>query len=310
MARTIVSVSIGSSARDHEAQVEFLGESFVLRRLGTDGDLRKARALLEQLDGTVDAIGLGGIDVYLGSRTRRYALRDGLRLLEAVKKTPVVDGSGLKDTLERETVRFLVKDGRVPLSGRKTLMVCAMDRWGMAQALVEAGAKVVFGDMIFALGVDKPILTLEELGSYADRLLPEISRLPISMVYPTGKQQSEIRPDELTAPYYAEAEILAGDFHFIRRRMPDRLEGKTVLTNTVTRQDLDELARRGVRWLVTTTPELSGRSFGTNVLEAALLVLSGKRPDEVKPEDYLELIRRLQLEPRIVELSALAQERT
>ncbi|MEW6281393.1 MAG: quinate 5-dehydrogenase, partial [Candidatus Eremiobacterota bacterium] len=286
MRRTVVSVSLGSSDRDHEVEVNLLGQPFTLRRMGTDGDLRRARSLLQELDGQVDAIGLGGLDVYLCTRSKRYALRDGLRLLEAVKRTPVVDGSGLKDTLERETVRFLVQDGRVPLTGRKVLMVCAMDRFGMAQALVEAGARVVFGDLIFALSVDKPLLSLDELEDYADRLLPEIARLPISMVYPVGKKQAEIRPDTLTAPYYAEAEVLAGDFHFIRRRMPERLDGKTVLTNTTTRADLEELSRRGVRWLVTTTPEFQGRTFGTNVLEAALLILSGKPPTEVGPQDY------------------------
>ncbi|MCE7871039.1 quinate 5-dehydrogenase, partial [bacterium CPR1] len=137
------------------------------------------------------------------------------------------------------------------------------------------------------------ITSLEELESYARKLLPEICKLPISLVYPIGKKQSEIRPDSLTGPYYQEAEVLAGDFHFIRRRMPDRLEGKTVLTNTVTARDVQELHNRGVHWLVTTTPELSGRSFGTNVLEAALVALGG---------DYAELTTRLGLKPRVVDL--------
>ncbi len=291
--RRIVSVSLGSSERDHEAETEFLGQRFWLRRVGTDGDLDRARSLLEELDGTVDAIGLGGVDVYLRTRQETYTLRDGLRLMQVVKKTPVVDGSGLKDTLERSAVEWLVSDGQVPLAGRKTLMVCALDRFGMAEALLKAGARVVFGDMIFTLGVNKPITSLEELESYARKLLPEICKLPISLVYPIGKKQSEIRPDSLTGPYYQEAEVLAGDFHFIRRRMPDRLEGKTVLTNTVTARDVQELHNRGVHWLVTTTPELSGRSFGTNVLEAALVALGG---------DYAELTTRLGLKPRVVDL--------
>lgn len=301
--RTIVSVSLGSSARDHEVEAELLGEIFRIRRVGTDGDLRKAREILGALDGTVDAIGLGGLDIYLYSRDQRYALRDGERMMACVKTTPVVDGSGLKNTLERETVRFLTQDGRIPLRGRKVLMVCAMDRFGMAEALEEAGARVVYGDLIFTLGVDKPLKSLDELADHANRLLPEVARMPISMIYPVGRSQGRIEPDELTRPYYEEAEILAGDFHFIRRRMPDSLPGKVVLTNTVTAQDLEELRRRGVAWLVTTTPEFQGRSFGTNVLEAVLLTILGKRWEEVRPEDYLDLIRRLDLKPRLVELN-------
>ncbi|MBV9737705.1 MAG: quinate 5-dehydrogenase, partial [Candidatus Eremiobacteraeota bacterium] len=144
--KKVVSVSLGSSSRDHRAEVELLGEQFDISRIGTDGKLEVAVQKLHELDGKVDAIGLGGIDVYLYAGTKRYALRDGLRLLQSVKKTPVVDGSGLKNTLEREAVTFLQEDLHVDLRGRKVLMVSALDRFGMAQALVDAGADVLFGD--------------------------------------------------------------------------------------------------------------------------------------------------------------------
>ncbi|MFA5504937.1 MAG: quinate 5-dehydrogenase [Vulcanimicrobiota bacterium] len=298
--KTVVSVSLGSSSRDHESRIELLGETVHLSRRGVDGRFKRAVELLQELDGAVDAIGLGGIDIYLKSRSQTFELRDGVRLRDTVQKTPVVDGSGLKNTLERETVRHLQESGTVPLAGKKVLMVCAMDRFGMAEALDEVGANTVYGDMIFNLNLDKPILTLDELEERASKLLPEICKLPISMVYPTGKKQDLIEPTELTAPYFQEAEIIAGDFHIIRRRLPERLEGKGVLTNTVTENDAEELRKRGVAWLVTTTPELDGRSFGTNVLEAALLAHLGKTWDEVIPEDYLALIREAGLLPRVV----------
>lgn len=296
----MVSVSLGSSKRDHQSQIEILGHTITLSRRGVDGQFGKAVELLSELDGKVDAIGLGGIDIYLKSRDRTYELRDGARLRAVVKSTPVVDGSGLKDTLEREAVSYLHQSGEVQLSRRKVLMVCAMDRFGMAEALEEVGANTVYGDMIFSLGLDKPILTLEELDERASRILPEICKLPISMVYPTGKKQEVIEPSELTAPYFAEAEIIAGDFHIMRRRLPDNLSGKGILTNTVTPSDLNELKKRDLSWVATTTPEMEGRSYGTNVLEAALLAVLGKSWDETQPTDYLDLIHESSLRPRIV----------
>ena len=107
MAKRVVSVSLGSSRRDAAAEVELLGERVLLERRGTDGDFQRALCLIQELDGKVDAIGLGGIDLYLFAGGRRYAIRDALRLKEAAKKTPVVDGSGLKHTLERRAVREL-----------------------------------------------------------------------------------------------------------------------------------------------------------------------------------------------------------
>ncbi|MDQ6780957.1 MAG: quinate 5-dehydrogenase, partial [Candidatus Eremiobacteraeota bacterium] len=134
----IVSVSLGSSTRDHRVVVHWLGEDLDIQRIGFDGSLDKAIAKLHELDGHVDAIGLGGIDVYLYAGTKRYALRDGLRMLDAVKRTPVVDGSGLKNTLERETIEYLQREGIIDFHGLPVLMVSALDRFGMAQALVQA----------------------------------------------------------------------------------------------------------------------------------------------------------------------------
>lgn len=300
--KTVVSVSLGSSTRDHQGQFEIMGQKVQLSRRGVDGQFKRALALLQELDGTVDAIGLGGIDIYLKSRSETYVLRDGQRLRDAVKQTPVVDGSGLKNTLERETVRQLAAHPELGLKGKKVLLVCAMDRFGMAEALEEAGANTVYGDMIFSLGLDKPILSLDELEERARKLLPEIVKLPISMVYPTGKKQEVIEPDELTRPYFEEAEVIAGDFHIMRRRLPDSLQGKGVLTNTVTSADVEELRKRGVAWLVTTTPEIDGRSYGTNVLEAALLAILGKSWEEVTPQDYLELMHQSGLQSRVQRL--------
>ena len=301
--KKIVSVSLGSSSRDHQANVELLGEQFDISRVGTDGSLDNAIAKLKELDGTVDAIGLGGIDVYLYAGTDRYALRDGLRLLDAVKQTPVVDGSGLKNTLERQAVAFLRTSLGIKLRGQRVLMVSALDRFGMAQALVEAGADVIFGDFIFALDLDRPVRGLAEFEEMARRYLPDACKLPFQFFYPTGKKQDRA-PQPKYPEYYEDADVIAGDYHFMRQFMPDRLDGKTILTNTVTAGDIEFLRERGIARLVTTTPDFGGRSFGTNVVEAALVAMLGKTWAEVTEADYLRLLRELDLKPRVIEFQA------
>jgi hypothetical protein len=303
--KSVVSVSLGSSSRDHRSRAEFLGQRFDIQRIGTDGSIDRALEKLHELDGKVDAIGLGGIDVYLYAGTKRYALRDGLRLLAAVKQTPVVDGSGLKNTLEREAVRFLRDELGIELRGRKVLMVSALDRFGMAQALVDAGADVLFGDFIFALDLDKPVRGLAEFEALAEKYLPDVCKLPFQFFYPTGKKQDR-PPQPKYLEYYAEAEIIAGDFHFMRQFMPDRLDGKIVLTNTLTEGDVDDLRKRNVRLLVTTTPDFGGRSYGTNVVEAVLVALLGKRWEDVTEGDYRRLLDELRLKPRVLQLNPSA----
>ncbi len=304
--KRIVSVSLGSASRDHRVEIELFGSPLSICREGTDGSIDRALARLRELDGTVDAIGLGGIDVYLYAGAKRYALRDGLRLIDAVKTTPVVDGSGLKNTLERSAVRYLREHLGVKLRGTKVLMVSALDRFGMAQALVDEGADVLFGDFIFALDLDKPVRNLSEFEALAERYLPDACKLPFQFFYPTGKRQD--RPPEPKYPqYYDEAQIIAGDFHFLRRFMPARLDGKIVLTNTITERDVESLRERGVAMLVTTTPNLGGRSFGTNVVEAALVALLQKPLTADAASDYGAILTELDLRPHVIDFAAPAR---
>jgi len=311
--RKVVSVSLGSSSRDHQYCGDFLGQTVEISRIGHDGNFRAAQNTLRQLDGQVDAIGLGGVDISLRCKDQRYFLRDGLRLAQTIQKTPVVDGSGLKDTLEKEMIRWLSREGHLDFSGQTVLLASALDRYAMAEAVVQLGAKAIFADKIFALGLDEPIYSLDELEQEARRLLPDLVKMPISMLYPVGKSQTQIEPTSLTDGYFEKASIIAGDFHIIRRRLPDDLAGKTLITNTVTSQDIQELQQRRLQRLITSTPELAGRSFGTNVLEAVFVALISSRigaqtPNSILDQNdsqstssaYLSLMEQLQLRPRLV----------
>ncbi len=301
--KRVVSVSLGSSRRDHRVEVELLGERFEISRRGTDGNFDRALELLKELDGKVDAIGLGGIDVYLYAGKTRYVVRDGKKLMDAVQKTPVVDGSGLKNTLERETVYYLREHTDLLPPGTRVLMVSAVDRFGMAEAFAELGCDLTFGDLIFAAGIPYPIRTVKELEELAARLLPEMSKLPFHMLYPTGKKQ-ETQDEEKVKKfghYYREAQVIAGDYHLVRRYMP-RLDGQTIITNTTTADDVAFLKEKGAGCLVTTTPEFQGRSFGTNVMEAVLVALLQKPWEQITPRDYLDLLQRLDFKPRVVYL--------
>ncbi len=290
----VVSVSLGSSSRDHLARTELLGQPFIIERRGTNGDFARARSLIAELDGTVAAIGLGGVDIYLVAGKRRYILRDGLKLAQAAKITPVVDGSGLKDTLERETVKYLQREGILQLAGAKVLVTCAVDRFGLSEELVQAGADASFGDFMFILGLPVRMNSLARVEKLARVVLPIAGRLPVSVLYPTGDKQTDIKRSLKHEKLFEQAEIIAGDFHLIRRYLPPCIEGKVILTNTVTASDVELLRERGARMLITSTPEFGGRSFGTNVMEGVFAALGARGPQQ-----YRELLERLNWKPRI-----------
>lgn len=271
----IVSVSLGSATRDFSETLELLGEQVRLERRGVGGDPQRAAALIRDLDGQVDAIGLGGTDLYFYIGKRRYTMRQSAHLAAEARSTPVVCGAGLKGSLEPQAVRDL--DARFGLRGKRVLLVSAVDRFPMAQAFTEIGADVRFGDLAFALGLPYLIRSLTTLRLLAYALLPLITLAPISLLYPTGGAQEE-HPTfgvQLYRRAYAWAEVIAGDWHFIRRYLPPRLDGKIILTNTTTPKNVELLRERGAAWLVTTTPRIEGRSLSANALEAAFVAVSG-----------------------------------
>ena len=173
--------------------MQSLGETFVLERIGTDGSWERAVELVKELDGKVDAFGLGGADLYVYAGSRRYTFRDAKRMVRAAQKTPMLDGSGLKHTLERNTIRLL--ESQIGWKDKKVLVPSAVDRFGLAEALDEAGARTLYGDLIFGLGLPIPLYRLSLLQKIAYLLLPLITQLPFQWLYPTGEKQEKQAQD-------------------------------------------------------------------------------------------------------------------
>ena len=300
--KRIVSVSLGSSKRNASSTAEILGEEVVVERIGTDGSIDKAIAMIRELDGKVDAFGMGGIDLYVYGGNSRYTFRTAKKIAAAARLTPMVDGSGLKNTLERRVVRY-IDQHLMPLKGKKVLMPSALDRFGMADAITEAGCETMFGDIMFGLGLNIPIRKRSTINTIASILMPIITQLPFTWIYPTGEKQDERQPKFAEA--YQWADIIAGDALYILRHMPDRLDGKVILTNTVTKQNVEELRARGVSMLVTTTPNLGGRSFGTNVMEGLIVAAAGKQVADLSPADYEAWLDKIGFVPRVERFDAI-----
>lgn len=302
--KEVVSISIGSSSRDHEVEIELLGEQFRIRREGHNGDLAKAAARFAELDGTVDAIGMGGIDGYLRADGRKYFFRDARQLVKNVHITPVVDGSGLKGPVEGSTIEYLQRVHGLSFAGKKVLTTSAVDRWGMAEALQNAGAEQVFGDLFYALDLPFIIKRWSTLRLLVRALTPIVALLPFSVLYPTGGKQDETPKVNPTAGrLYAWADVIAGDWQYVRKYMPPDMRGKWIITNTTTAADVELCRERGVELLVTSTPRLNGRSFGTNVIEATMVALDNAK-GELSAERYRQLLDEVGFTPDVQWLQA------
>jgi hypothetical protein len=297
-----VSISIGSSKRNKAVEVTLLGQNVSIERIGTDGDMEAAALKFKELDGKVDAFGVGGADLGALVDGKWYPLYSVQPMVRFVKTTPLVDGGGLKNTLENKAPALLDKKigDYINARGRKVLVTLGVDRWGLSKSFAEAGYETIYGDLMFGLDIPIAIHKLGSLKRLAALLMPIAGRLPFEWVYPTGEKQEKRTPK--WEKYYEWATVIAGDYHYIKRFMPDSLPGKVIVTNTTTPDDVETFRKAGVKYLITTTPVLDGRSFGTNMMEAALVAVSGKgRP--LTWSELTDMLNKLGFEPQLQELN-------
>ncbi len=303
-----VSISIGSSKRNKAVEIELLGETVQIERIGTDGDMDKAAAMYRELDGVVDAFGVGGADLGVMVDRHWYPLYSVHKMVRDIKITPTVDGTGLKNTLEKKSASILKRVlGETATTGKKALIMTGVDRWGMLESFVENGYECTFGDMMFSLGMPFALHRSDSVKLMASLLMPIAGRVPFHWVYPTGKEQEKRTPKYSNWFYWAD--VIAGDCHYITRYMPERLAGKTIVTNTTTQDDIQLFKDAGIKSVLTTTPVLDGRSFGTNMMEAAIMAASGRKDpiDYAHPGTYFtelgKLVEQIGFEPQYQELN-------
>ena len=295
-----VSISIGSSKRNKAVEVELLGEMVRIERIGTDGSMEKAAQLYKELDGKVDAFGVGGTDLGLTVGTKWYPLYSIQPMVRFVKKTPMVDGSGLRHTLEIQIAPFIDAQLGGYIKQKTVLITAGVDRWDMTMSFTNAGYQCVFGDLMFALGIPIALHSISAVKRMAAILMPVVGRLPFKWVYPTGEKQEKRTPKY--EKYYQWATVLAGDCHYVKSHMPDRMDGKIVATNTTTTEDVEMFRQAGIKYLVTSTPVLEGRSFGTNMMEAALIAVAGKGR-KLTHDELSQMLGQLGLQPQLQELN-------
>lgn len=302
MEKKIISLSLGSSLRDKSVTIEQGRHIFHLCRKGFDGNMRELMSAIEACPEDVDVITLGGIDIRLVLLRKSYIFRDAARLLHVAGNRIVVDGEMFKEWAEPEFFRQLLRQGVISADS-KVLFPLVSNRLFLAQAMREAGIReMVFGDLIYDIGMPVfPIRSIESYNLIGCILGPFITALPFSWVYPTGeKQEVEIskRPD-----LFEEADLIAGDFHNIRKFLIADLHGKTILTNTVTADDVELMQRRGLKFLITFSPNQEGRTFGANMIEGVVAAYLQEQKKVLSYDTYMQALQELEIGPEIRRLN-------
>jgi hypothetical protein len=297
----VIGVSLGSSSRNKSIEIKIAGEDILIERIGTNGDIKKAIQIIKQFDGKVDSFGLGGCDLGMLVNEKYYRFHSIKQIAQCARETPLTDGVGLKNTLELKTAAFLDQNlGEIiKANGKSVLLVNAVSRWGMAKSFINAGYNCTYGDFMFSLGIPLPIHSKKSILFAAKVLCPIITRVPFQWLYPVGDLEKNRNPRFKST--FSKVSVIAGDCLYITQTLPKNLYGKIVATNTTTENDIKLFKESGISYVLTTTPVFDGRTFGTNIIEAVIIAISGKKSQLTETE--LEMwIRKLNLEPQIRKL--------
>jgi hypothetical protein len=303
--KQVISISLGSSANDYQFETEFLGQDFIIKRFGTDGDMEKAAGLLLKWDKEADAIGLGNVKFPYGLGPR-YLIKKHhhqLRELGAQIETPVTIGSALREVSFEWALRYIEYKFGNYFDNARVLFLSGMSNYRIAKVMSEFTENLSFADPVLENGIPKFVNSLKDLKSYAHGAHEVLQWVPSKRL--TGSVMPlKAWNDYILSKAMQKADIIVVPFYdfdaYLENAGLEELGGKTIITSTVYDDRVAFLKERGVDVIIDTTPKILQQVVAPNVLAAMIIAALGKKRDQILPDDLLEIISEQKMDPRVV----------
>ncbi|WP_396621291.1 dehydrogenase [Marinobacter sp. W-8] len=303
--KTVVSVSQGSSEYDYELETTFLKQPFRIIRVGTDGNLERAEAVLDSVCGEADAIGLSMIHDHYQVGCEQLEHPDTARLEACVPDKPVTTGAGLRGILQEWAVRHTQTELGHFFDNARVLFLNGQAGYRIAKALSEHTDNLFFADPYLDFGVPRLLTSLRQLETYTSLTAPVtfrpaavklIEALHKTPIYRMGEKLIRGSLHESVK----DSHVIVGAMGDLEAFSEKELDGKTVITSRVTESALDWFRSRKVAMVVDYSPWLEGRPVGVNVMEAMISAALSRTPEQLGAGDFLDVIQALGIEPRIL----------
>ena len=295
--KKVVTVTLGSSKQDFEFKTDFLGQSFSVKRMGSDDDTGKAWELMRRQQATADAIGLGEIGDHYQVGLRTVVNKETHRLLNVVTRVPATTGATLRRLLQVRAVRYVQKELGHYFNNNLILFLSGMRNYDMAVALSDYSKNLSFADALFQTGAPAMLTSLEQLELYAKTSEWALSGKPGEMLEASLGRFKSSR----IAGVVAKSHVIVGTFAEIKAvGNAANLEGKTLITSAVDDERMAFFTKCKVNLVVDVSPKLFEKVVGVNTIEAMILAALGKTVDEVSDDDYEEILNELDIKPRLL----------
>ena len=295
--KKVVTVTLGSSKQDFEFETGFLGQRFLVKRLGADNDITRAWELMRRHQEHADAIGLGEVGDHFHVGQRTVINKETARLLKVVTRVPATTGARLRRLLQVRAVRRVQAELGHYFNNNIVLFLSGMRNYDLAQALAEYTPNLGFADALAQTGAPTLLTSLEQLELYAkgtDWVLSGRRRELVEGAF------SDFKRSRLAAEV-AKAHVVVGTYAEIKEVGNVRnLGGKTLITSAIDEERLAFFRQCRVNLVIDVSPKLFEQVVGVNVVEAMILAVLGRPAEEVSDEDFEEIIDELDLQPRLL----------
>lgn len=303
--KRVICVSLGSSKYNYEFETEFLGQDFLVKRIGTDGDLRKAESLLTYWDQKADAIGIGSVrfPYTIGPRRLTESRVRQIEKISARIKTPITTGASLRKVSFEWSLRSLQYTLNEFFTNARVLVLSGLVNYNLAQIIAEYTNNITFADPVVEHGIPKFLNSLKDLERYANGVHEVLSYTPTrrltSSTVPIQVWNRHIlrramqKNSVIMVPYH--------DFYkYLNIAGLEELGEKTIITSTVYDERVEFLKNRGVSMIIDNTPKIFERVVGVNVIEAMIIAALEKPKAQITDDELMEIISEQYLEPRII----------
>ena len=295
--KNVVGISLGAGNQDFEFNARFMGQPFNVRRLGANGSIAKALKLLNHWEQHADAIGLGVVKDSYTVGSRRYVEKDSARLKDAVTRIPVTTGGRLSDILQEWALRHVQAKLGDYFNNANVLFFSGRTNYKLALVMSEYTDNLQFADLLLQLGVPKMLMSLDMLELYVSGAHYVLDWAPTSVMSsaPVKEWTKFVLRRALQ-----EATVIVAPVHELDDFGAEELAGKTIVTSTVNDRRVAQFKKKGVNLVIDGSPMLFEHVLGPSLLDAMIIAATEKPADDILEDDYLEIITRLGLEPRII----------
>lgn len=273
------------------------------RVISSEPDLAYIKGRIRGLLADYDAVALEGLSCTFqiaGKSYRHEYIWNQLSLSE--HNGIVTDGSGLRASLERHLVRQAADSLKPFIAGKRILFFSGLNRYGSAEVLSSYSKNLVFGDLLYGFRLGIPINSFAAFVSSAPQLVRAVGQTPVQWYWPSARRSPRLMPR--FQYYFRAADVIVGDLPYFQRYAPARLERKIIFTSLQNHADAEMFAKRGVRTVISLTPEIDGQLVPLPVLEAALKLDQRPGLAAEMQDRLLEQVQELELKPLIIEQHA------